>query len=64
MPKRSISEFKPTGLKLGGHFYSAEDIGRIIEAVGSLPGTNVEYERPNEDGSDFASQIGGSGLEL
>ena len=53
MPKRSTSGFNPTGLNLDGYFYSAEDIGRIIKAVGRLPGTKVQHERPNEDGSGY-----------
>ena len=55
MPKRSTSGFNPTGLNLDGQFYSAEDVERIIEAVGrlKLPDTNVEHERPNEDGSSY-----------
>ena len=55
MPKRSISEFKPTGLNLDVHFYSAEDIGRIVKAVGRLPGTKVKHGRANENGSGFVT---------
>jgi len=55
MPRRSIDGFNPTGLNLDGQFYSAEDIDRIVEAVGRLPNCNVEHERPNEDGSGLVT---------
>lgn len=57
MAKRSVSEFRPKGLRIGEAFYTDQDIDRIVEAAGPLPDGEVEHRRPVPDGTGFETVI-------
>lgn len=53
MAKRSISGFRPKGLRIDEPFYSDADINHIIDVGGEPPEGKIEHRRPVADGMDF-----------
>jgi hypothetical protein len=57
MAKRSVSGFRPTGLRIDEPFYSDADIDHIVEVSGGLPEGNFAHRRATPDGMDFETVV-------
>lgn len=57
MAKRSVSGFRPSGVRIDEPFYSDADIDHIVEVGGGLPEGNVAHRRPTPDGMDFETVV-------
>ncbi len=55
MPKKSITNFRPTGIALERRFFSDEDIDRIIKAGRGLQESKVPIDVPSDDATCFGT---------
>ncbi len=57
MPRKSVDDFRPRGLRIGERIYSDKDIEQIISAAGGLPDSKIWHLQPNQDASDLERKL-------